>query len=196
MKRNQKAVATWTTSFTPHCAAWTGRLSMAGRASSVPARNLMRRRMPVRSNPVQEPRGDGNDLADQSTPLNWVNRWGSTPTCSRCAGRGIRNHHSHRGDPSDQRRRSHCGAEHIKPDRIGHGVRAAQRGSNGVVGRDPTTQICPTSNLHTRAVESLDGFDSSSTHLLTTACRSRSTRVNLPCNTNLQREFAIIEERI
>ncbi len=46
---------------------------------------------------------------------------------------------------------------HLKPDRIGHGIRAAYNeaaldaiGANGVV-----LEICPTSNLHTHAVESL-----------------------------------------
>lgn len=47
--------------------------------------------------------------------------------------------------------------KHLKPDRIGHGIRAAYNeaamdaiGANGVV-----LEICPTSNLHTRAVSGL-----------------------------------------
>lgn len=48
--------------------------------------------------------------------------------------------------------------EHLKPDRIGHGIRSAYDADALSALREKKTvlEICPTSNLHTRAVEGID----------------------------------------
>lgn len=48
--------------------------------------------------------------------------------------------------------------ERLKPNRIGHGIRAAydESAMRLLRERDVVLELCPTSNLHTRAVESLD----------------------------------------
>ena len=87
--------------------------------------------------------------------------------------------------------------KHIKPDRIGHGVRAAyNEEAMALLAETQTTlEICPTSNLHTRAVESLDEFrfilNAFVDHGVPLTINTDGTYL---CNTNLQREFAIIEE--
>ena len=86
--------------------------------------------------------------------------------------------------------------KHIKPDRIGHGVRAAYNDeAMALLAETQTTlEICPTSNLHTRAVKSLDEF-----RFILNSFVDRDVPITINtdgtylCNTNLQREFAIIE---
>ena len=48
--------------------------------------------------------------------------------------------------------------EKLKPHRIGHGIRAAydESAMKLLRERDVVLELCPTSNLHTRAVEGLD----------------------------------------
>jgi adenosine deaminase len=48
--------------------------------------------------------------------------------------------------------------KHLRPDRIGHGIRAAysEEAMKMLVGEDVILEICPTSNLHTRAVSGLE----------------------------------------
>jgi adenosine deaminase len=48
--------------------------------------------------------------------------------------------------------------KHLKPDRIGHGIRAAysQEAMKVLREEDVVLEICPTSNLHTRAVSGID----------------------------------------
>jgi adenosine deaminase len=48
--------------------------------------------------------------------------------------------------------------EKLKPHRIGHGIRAAydESAMKLLRERDVVLEVCPTSNLHTRAVEGLD----------------------------------------
>ncbi len=50
--------------------------------------------------------------------------------------------------------------EKLKPDRIGHGVRAAysQKAMDALAKTETVLEICPTSNLHTRAVSHLEEF--------------------------------------
>jgi adenosine deaminase len=50
--------------------------------------------------------------------------------------------------------------ERLKPHRIGHGIRAAydESAMRSLRERDVLLELCPTSNLHTKAVENLDEF--------------------------------------
>jgi adenosine deaminase len=50
--------------------------------------------------------------------------------------------------------------EKLKPNRIGHGIRAAydEPAMKLLRERDVVLELCPTSNLHTKAVEGLDEF--------------------------------------
>jgi adenosine deaminase len=50
--------------------------------------------------------------------------------------------------------------ERLKPNRIGHGIRAAydETAMKLLRERDVVLELCPTSNLHTKAVEGLDEF--------------------------------------
>lgn len=50
--------------------------------------------------------------------------------------------------------------ERLKPNRIGHGIRAAydEEAMKLLRERDVVLELCPTSNLHTKAVEGLDEF--------------------------------------
>ena len=52
--------------------------------------------------------------------------------------------------------------KHLRPHRIGHGIRAAynEEALNMLRGEGVTLEICPTSNLHTRAVSGLDELSS------------------------------------
>jgi adenosine deaminase len=52
--------------------------------------------------------------------------------------------------------------KHLRPHRIGHGIRAAynEEALNMLRGEGITLEICPTSNLHTRAVSGLDELSS------------------------------------
>ena len=87
--------------------------------------------------------------------------------------------------------------KHIKPDRIGHGVRAAynQEAMELLAESGTTLEICPTSNLHTRAVKSIDEFG-----FILNAFVDNGVKITINtdgtylCNTNLQREFKILRE--
>jgi adenosine deaminase len=85
----------------------------------------------------------------------------------------------------------------LKPDRIGHGIRAAY--SDEALKRLADTgivlEICPTSNLHTRAVRHLEEFK----YILGTFIDKGvqftiNTDGTYLCGTNLRREFSLLEE--
>ena len=87
--------------------------------------------------------------------------------------------------------------EHLRPHRIGHGIRAAYNDEAIARLADTGTvlEICPTSNLHTRAVSSLDDF-----HYIISRFRDGNVPFTINtdgtylCRTNLQREFSILED--
>lgn len=87
--------------------------------------------------------------------------------------------------------------QRLKPDRIGHGIRAAYSEEALSVLADAGTvlEICPTSNLHTRAVRHLEEFKFI---LGTFADKGVRFTVNTDgtylCRTNLRREFHLLEE--
>lgn len=88
-------------------------------------------------------------------------------------------------------------ATHLKPDRIGHGVRAAYNGEALKILADTGTvlEICPTSNLHTRAVRELEEFR----HILGAFIEAKvpftiNTDGTYLCSTNLRREIALLTE--
>lgn len=86
---------------------------------------------------------------------------------------------------------------HLKPDRIGHGIRAAYSedavkilADSGII-----LEICPTSNLHTRAVRHLEEFR----YILGTFLEGGvSFTINTDgtylCSTNLRREMTLLYE--
>ena len=85
----------------------------------------------------------------------------------------------------------------LKPSRIGHGVRAAysQEALEILAETKTVLEICPTSNLHTRAVLHLEEFR----FILGTfddagVAYTINTDGTYLCDTNLQREFALLEE--
>lgn len=85
----------------------------------------------------------------------------------------------------------------LKPDRIGHGIRAAycQETMDMLIDSGTILEICPTSNLHTRAVSSLDEMK----HILGVFWEKKvpftiNTDGTYFCKTNLQREFSILKE--
>ncbi|MEC7984954.1 MAG: adenosine deaminase [Myxococcota bacterium] len=80
--------------------------------------------------------------------------------------------------------------KHLKPDRIGHGIRAAFNDEALKMLADTGTvlEICPTSNLHTRAVLHLEEFN----YILGSFLENRvrftiNTDGTYLCGTNLQR---------
>lgn len=85
----------------------------------------------------------------------------------------------------------------LKPDRIGHGVRAAYNQNALDILRETGTvlEICPTSNLHTRAVASLEEFK-----FILGAFEDNGVPITINtdgtylCNTNLRREFNLLRE--
>lgn len=85
----------------------------------------------------------------------------------------------------------------LKPDRIGHGVRAAYNPEATKMLADTGTvlEICPTSNLHTRAVRHLEEFN----YILGTF-REAGVRFTINtdgtylCRTNLLNEFRLLIE--
>ena len=87
--------------------------------------------------------------------------------------------------------------KHLRPHRIGHGIRAAYNDEAIARLADTGTvlEICPTSNLHTRAVSSIDDF-----HYIISRFREGNVPFTINtdgtylCRTNLQREFSILEE--
>lgn len=86
---------------------------------------------------------------------------------------------------------------HLKPDRIGHGIRAAYSEEAVKILADSGTilEICPTSNLHTRAVRHLEDFR----HILGTFLAGGvgftiNTDGTYLCSTNLRREMTLLSE--
>lgn len=87
--------------------------------------------------------------------------------------------------------------QRLKPDRIGHGIRAAYQEDALKVLADSGTvlEICPTSNLHTRAVRHLEEFR----YILGTFAEKGirftiNTDGTYLCRTNLKREFGLLED--
>ena len=84
----------------------------------------------------------------------------------------------------------------LKPHRIGHGIRAAysDEALDLLAETQTVLEVCPTSNLHTRAVQELDEFNFI---LNTFADRGVPFTINTDgtylCNTNLRREFELLE---
>ena len=85
----------------------------------------------------------------------------------------------------------------LKPDRIGHGIRAAYNETALQMLCDTNTvlEVCPTSNLHTRAVRHLEEFK----FILGTFVESKvpftiNTDGTYLCKTNLRNEFNMLYE--
>lgn len=86
---------------------------------------------------------------------------------------------------------------HLKPDRIGHGIRAAycQETMDMLAESGTVLEICPTSNLHTRAVPNLNEFHTILGRFLENNVRfTINTDGTYFCKTNLQNEFQILRE--
>lgn len=87
--------------------------------------------------------------------------------------------------------------DRLKPDRIGHGVRAAYNDDALARLADSGTvlEICPTSNLHTRAVRHLEEFK-----FILGTFQDRGVRFTVNtdgtylCSTSLQREFSLLRD--
>lgn len=87
--------------------------------------------------------------------------------------------------------------QRLKPDRIGHGIRAAYSDEALQVLADAGTvlEICPTSNLHTRAVRHLEEFKFILGTFVDRGVRfTVNTDGTYLCRTNLKREFNLLEE--
>ena len=87
--------------------------------------------------------------------------------------------------------------ERLKPDRIGHGIRAAysKEAIQALVDTNTVLEICPTSNLHTRAVRHLEEFK----FILGTFLESKvpftiNTDGTYLCSTSLRKEFRLMVE--
>ena len=87
--------------------------------------------------------------------------------------------------------------ENLKPDRIGHGVRAAYNEDATKMLADTGTvlEICPTSNLNTRAVRHLEEFK----YILGTfqdagVLFTINTDGTYLCETNIQREYSLMTD--
>jgi len=87
--------------------------------------------------------------------------------------------------------------ERLKPDRIGHGIRAAysKDAIQALVDTNTVLEICPTSNLHTRAVRHLEEFK----FILGTFLEEKvpftiNTDGTYLCSTSLRREFRLLTE--
>jgi adenosine deaminase len=83
----------------------------------------------------------------------------------------------------------------LKPDRIGHGIRAAySEEATGLLAETKTVlEICPTSNLHTRAVENVEEFRG----ILSTFKKAGvpftiNTDGTYLCGTNIHKEHEIL----
>jgi adenosine deaminase len=87
--------------------------------------------------------------------------------------------------------------ERLKPHRIGHGIRAAydEAAMKLLVERDIVLELCPTSNLHTRAVDGVKEL----THVIRTFW-DRGVKITLNTDgpylldTDMQREVELIEK--
>ncbi len=87
--------------------------------------------------------------------------------------------------------------ERLKPNRIGHGIRAAydEAAMKLLRERDVVLELCPTSNLHTKAVEGLDEFR----HIVKTFWDRRvkftiNTDGPYLLETDMRREIDIVEK--
>lgn len=87
--------------------------------------------------------------------------------------------------------------EKLKPHRIGHGIRAAydEAAMKMLREQDVTLELCPTSNLHTKAVEGLDEFR----HIVRTLWDRRvkftiNTDGPYLLETDMQREIELMEK--
>jgi len=87
--------------------------------------------------------------------------------------------------------------KNLKPDRIGHGVRAAYNAEALAMLADTDTvlEICPTSNLHTRAVPQIEEFGFIlSTFMDAGVPITINTDGTYLCSTNLRREFNLLTD--
>lgn len=87
--------------------------------------------------------------------------------------------------------------EKLKPDRIGHGIRAAynEAALEKLAAAGTVLEICPTSNLHTRAVRHLEEFKFIlGTFLEAGVPFTINTDGTYLCSTSLQREFRLMTE--
>ena len=87
--------------------------------------------------------------------------------------------------------------DRLKPDRIGHGIRAAysELALKRLADTGTVLELCPTSNLHTRAVRHLEEFKYIIGAFTDAGVRyTINTDGTYLCSTNLQREFRVLEE--
>jgi adenosine deaminase len=87
--------------------------------------------------------------------------------------------------------------ERLKPDRIGHGIRAAysKDAIKALVDTNTVLEVCPTSNLHTRAVRHLEEFKFIlGTFLEASVPFTINTDGTYLCGTSLRREFKLMVE--
>ncbi|MBL8614032.1 MAG: adenosine deaminase [Deltaproteobacteria bacterium] len=87
--------------------------------------------------------------------------------------------------------------ERLRPDRIGHGIRAAysETALKRLAETGTVLELCPTSNLHTRAVRHLEEFKFIIGVLSEAGVRfTINTDGTYLCSTSLQREFRLLEE--
>lgn len=85
----------------------------------------------------------------------------------------------------------------LKPDRIGHGIRAAysDEAMSRLADAGTVLEICPTSNLHTRAVRHLEEFRFILASFVDKGIRfTINTDGTYLCSTNLRREFGLLRE--
>lgn len=85
----------------------------------------------------------------------------------------------------------------LKPDRIGHGIRAAYNAEalKRLADSGTVLEICPTSNLHTRAVRHLEEFKFILGAFLDAQVPfTINTDGTYLCSTSLQREFRLMTE--